>query len=84
MRKYGTRTDVWEGACQMTRGGLTKDDLIFKNGKLVSKKKSEAAKAVYEKYGFGKRKNLEPVVEEPPPAPKKKRKKRKSKKNLSE
>ena len=82
MRKYGTRSDVWEGTCQMTRGGLTKDDLIFKNGKLVSKKKSEAAKAVYEKYGFGKRKDPEPVVEEPPP--KKKRKKRKSKKILSE
>lgn len=77
MKKYGTRQDVYDGVCQMTRGGLTKDDLIFKNGRLVSKRKSEAAKLAYEKYGFAKRKDPEPV---PPPTPKKKRKKRKSKK----
>lgn len=80
MRKYGSRQDVFEGVCQMTRGGLTKDDLIFKNGKLVSKKKSEAAKKAYEKYGFAKRKQPEPEPEAPP-APKKKRRKRKSKKS---
>lgn len=76
MRKYGTRQDVWDNVCQMTRGGLTKDDLIFKNGKLVSKRKSEAAKAAYEKFGFNKRE--EQKVEEPV---KKKRKRRKSKRH---
>ena len=78
MKKYGSRQDVYDGVCQMTRGGLTKEDLLLKNGRLVSKKKSEAAKAAYEKYGFAKRKEPEPEV--PPPAPKKKRRKRKSKK----
>lgn len=73
MRKYGSRQDVWDGVCTMTRGGLTKDSLILKNGKLVSKKKSEAARAAYEKYGFSKREEI------PPPTPKKKRRRKKKK-----
>ena len=75
MRKYGTRADVWSDTCTMTRGGLTKDDLMLsKNGKIVSKKKSLAAKASYEKFGFAKRK--EEQKEEPQ---KKRRRKRKKK-----
>lgn len=54
-RKYGTRQEVYDGASEMTRGGLKKDDLLVSRGKIVSKKKSEAAKASYAKYGFKKR-----------------------------
>ena len=80
IKKFGSRADVWDGLCSMTRGGLTKDDLVLsKNGKLVSKKKSEIAKKNYEQFGFAKRKQPEPEpVEE---APKKKRRRRKKKKD---
>ena len=45
MRKYGSRQEVWDNLCTMTRGGLTKDDLMMsKTNKIVSKKKSMAAK----------------------------------------
>jgi len=76
MRKYGTRSEVWNGEAQMTRGNLTKDDLLMSStGRLVSKRKSEAAKKNYEKYGFNKR------ADSPAPAaavkPKKKRKRKK-------
>ena len=75
MRKYGTRADVWSDTCTMTRGGLTKDDLMLsKNGKIVSKKKSLAARVSYEKYGFAKRK--EEQKEEPQKKRKRKRKKK--------
>jgi len=81
MRKYGTRSQVWEGEAQMTRGMLTKDDLIMSaNGRLVSKKKSEAAKQSYKLYGFAKRAaKVEEKVEEEPAPVKRKRRKRKSK-----
>ena len=59
-RKYGTRQEVYDGVSEMTRGGLKKDDLILSRGKLVSKKKSEAAKASYAKYGFKKRDEPKP------------------------
>ena len=73
MRKYGSRQEVWDGLCTMTRGGLSKDDLIMsKTNKIVSKKKSEAAKISYDKFGFAKRKESSP-----PAAPKKKRRRRK-------
>jgi hypothetical protein len=40
----------------MTRGGLTKNDLMLsKSGRIVSKKKSEAAKVAYTQFGFRKR-----------------------------
>lgn len=67
-RKYGTRQEVYDGLSEMTRGGLKKDDLILSRGKLVSKKKSEAAKASYAKYGFRKR--------EEAPKPKRRRRKK--------
>lgn len=70
-RKFGSRADVMDDLCIMTRGGLTKTDLILsKNGKIVSKKKSEAAKKNYEAFGFAKRKA---------PEEKRKRKRRKKK-----
>ena len=71
-RKFGTRSEVWEDACTMTRGGLTKNDLMLsKTGRIVSKKKSEAAKVAYTQFGF--RKRQEEAVE------KKVRKRRKKK-----
>jgi hypothetical protein len=77
IKKFGDRLSVWEGMASMTRGGLTKEDLVqSKNGKLVSRKKSEIARANYAKFGFAKRK----VEEEP----KKKRKRRKKKAKQSE
>ena len=60
IKKFGDRISVWEGLASMTRGGLTKDDLVMsKTGKLVSKKKSEIAKKNYAEFGFAKRKALE-------------------------
>ena len=72
-KKYGTRKEVFDGLSQMTRGGLSKDDLIEgKNGKILSKKKSAMAKESYAKFGFKKRE-----VAEEAPKPKKRRRKRK-------
>ena len=69
-KKYGSRQEVFDGTSEMTRGGLTKADLMLSRGKIVSKKKSDAAKASYAKYGFKKR-----VVDAK--SPKKKRRRRK-------
>jgi len=83
MKKYGDRLSVFEGLAQFTRGGLTKDDLIVsKSGKIVSRKKSEAAKKNYETFGFSKRKieKVEEVVEEKQEKPEKKKRKRRKKK----
>ena len=80
-KKFGSRADVWDGVCSMTRGGLCKADLVMsKTGKLVSKKKSELAKANYKTYGFVKRKQAEEAKEEKVEAPKKAKRKRKTKK----
>ena len=77
MRKYGTRSEVYNGECEKTRGGLTKDDLMLsKTGKIVSKKKSLAAAESYKKFGFKKR-EAEPEPEEP-------KKKRRRKKKVAE
>ena len=44
-KKFGTRLDVWRGNASQTTGGLTKAKLTKnRNGKIVSKKKSLAAK----------------------------------------
>ena len=81
IKKFGDRMSVWEGTASMTRGGLSKDDLTMsKSGKLVSRKKSELARANYAKFGFAKRK-AEPVAEE---EPKKKRRRRKKKDSKQE
>ena len=77
VKRYGTRNDVFEGLAEKTRGGLDKDDLMLsKTGKIVSKKKSMAAKASYDKFGFSKR--LEKVEEENPVEEEKPKKKRRS------
>ena len=75
-RRYGTRFEVFDSeTAEMTRGGLKKEDLMMsKSGKIVSKKKSLSAKALYEQYGFNKR------VVKKKPAKKKKSSKRKKKK----
>ena len=71
-RKYGTRKEVFDGLCVMTRGGLSKEDLMDgRNGKILSKKKSDMAKVSYAKYGFKKR-----GMEEKKPVKKTRRKKK--------
>ena len=40
LRKVGSRDEVWNGIAYCTSGKLTKQDLIQKNGKLISKKRS--------------------------------------------
>lgn len=40
----GSRAQVMHGTAQKTSGGLTKDDLMMKNGRIVSRKASRAAK----------------------------------------
>ena len=75
-RKYGTRSEVWEGIAQQTRGRLTKDKLVLsRSGRIVSKRKSEMAKKTYLEHKFAKRKPKAEV----PVAPKKKRRRRKKK-----
>ena len=56
-RRYGTRSEVFDSeTAEMTRGGLKKEDLVLsRTGKIVSKRKSESAKKIYEQYGFKKR-----------------------------
>ena len=83
VKRYGTRNDVFEGLAEKTRGGLAKDDLMLsKTGKIVSKKKSMAAKASYDRFGFSKR--LEKVDDENVEEEKPKKKKRRRKKKDSE
>ena len=39
VKKFGTRQQVWDEECTMTRGGLAKNDLVLsKAGRIVSKK----------------------------------------------
>jgi hypothetical protein len=74
-RKYGTRSEVWEGIAQQTRGRLTKDKLVLsRNGRIVSKRKSEMAKITYLEHKFAKR---TPKVEPEPEKPKRKRRRKK-------
>ena len=40
----GTRAQVWHGTADRTSGGLTKNDLFMKNGRLRSKRASRSAK----------------------------------------
>ena len=52
-RKFGTRSEVWEGTAKQTRGKLQKGDLVMsRSGRIVSKRKSELAKKSYAAYGF--------------------------------
>ena len=83
MLKYGDRNSVWNGEAKQTRGGLTKEDLIMsKSGKIVSKKKSESARALYQKNGGFRNKvakTPEPVKRDDLVEPPKKRRRRKKK-----
>ena len=74
-RRYGSRYEVFDTQTAFqTRGGLKKEDLMLsRTGKIVSKKKSEAAKKLYQEFGFNKR-----TKPKPKPKAKKSRKKRKS------
>ena len=55
MLTVGSRAQVMHGTAMKTSGGLTKSDLKYnKNGSIVSKKKSEAAKKNISKYLFSK------------------------------
>ena len=40
----GTRAQVWHGTADRTSGGLTKNDLFMKNGRIRSKRASRSAK----------------------------------------
>ena len=80
-RKFGSRSEVMDGLCVMTRGGLAKDDLMLntKTGKIVSKKKSELAKQNYSKFGFNKRATDDEKIDEPKKKCQKKKRKKKKK-----
>ena len=79
-RRYGSRYEVFDAQTAFqTRGGLKKEDLMLsRTGKIVSKKKSEAAKKLYQEYGFNKRTKAKPKKKSSPPKTKKPRKKRKA------
>ncbi len=50
-KKYGTRSEVWNGIASQTRGGLKSADLaLSKSGKLVSKRKQAMGKKLLEQY----------------------------------
>ena len=74
-RRYGSRYEVFDTeTAEQTRGGLKKEDLMLsRTGKIVSKKKSLAAKALYEQYGFQKRAKPEPEKKKKKPKKKKKK-----------
>ena len=61
MPKRGSRAQVWAGTHERTAGGLRKEDLIRhpKTGRIMSRKRSEAAKKKYkghlDKYRFKKK-----------------------------
>ena len=48
----GSRAQVWHETAYMTAGGLKKHDLIMKNGRILSKKKSHLAKTQKHLKGF--------------------------------
>ena len=50
IKKYGTKTEVYNGEAEKTKGGLVKDDLEFNSkGGISSKKRIAMGKALYEK-----------------------------------
>jgi hypothetical protein len=49
IKTVGSREEVWAGTAKRTSGNLTKDDLMLKGGRLVSKKQSELAQKRYAK-----------------------------------
>ena len=79
-RRYGSRYEVFDAeTAKQTRGGLTKADLMLsRTGKIVSRKKSLAAKALYTQYGFNKRPKPEEAKPKKKKTPPKRRRKKKS------
>ena len=54
-KKWGSKSEVWSGDAFMTRGHLQVDELCLNaRRQVVSKRKSVASKARYEKQGFSK------------------------------
>ena len=49
IRKIGSRESVVAGTAYCTSGGLTKDQLIVRGKRILSKKRSEMGKARFEK-----------------------------------
>ena len=49
IRKIGSRESVVAGTSYCTSGGLTKDQLIVRGNRILSKKRSEMGKARFEK-----------------------------------
>lgn len=47
--KVGTRRQVFNGTAEKTSGGLRKEDLMMKNGRIVSRRASRAATKNYRK-----------------------------------
>lgn len=43
----GSRAQVWHGNAKHTSGGLTKSDLMMRNGRIISKRKHSAGKKAY-------------------------------------
>lgn len=53
VKAVGSRAQVLHGSARKTSGGLTANDLKYNQyGQIVSKKKSEMGKRVYEKNGL--------------------------------
>ena len=79
-RRYGSRYEVFDAETALqTRGGLKKEDLMLsRTGKIVSKKKSLAAKALYSQYGFSKRPKKEEPKKKTPPKRRTRKKKAKT------
>ena len=44
MKATGSRAEVWHKNARKTRGGLKRDDLFMKNGRIKSKRASRRAK----------------------------------------
>ena len=65
-KKWGSKSEVWSGDAFMTRGHLQVDELCLNaRRQVVSKRKSVASKARYDKQGFSKSE----IKEESAPVP---------------
>lgn len=45
-KRFGTRDEVFNGQATQTKGKLTKNDLVFENGRYKSKKAVERGRAL--------------------------------------
>jgi hypothetical protein len=48
MKRVGSRAEVMHGTAYRTTGGLKKGDLMYKNGRIVSRRASEASSMNWE------------------------------------